>query len=50
MLLSKENLNKKVVVNHGLLDKLAIDLEEKENTIGHLNAQRETLLDNYIKA
>jgi predicted nucleic acid-binding Zn-ribbon protein len=32
------------------LDRLAEDIESKEATIDHLQAQRETLLDNYVKA
>lgn len=47
---NKAGLNKKVVYNSKILDKLSENLMEKENIIDHLNAQRETLLDNYIKA
>lgn len=50
MLKSKAELNSKAVTNNKILDKLSEDIQDKENTIDHLNAQRETLLDNYIKA
>ena len=36
--------------NNKVLDTLSTEIVEKESTIDHLNAQRETLLDNYIKA
>ena len=32
------------------MDRLAEDIENKEATLDHLQAQRETLLDNYVKA
>jgi hypothetical protein len=33
-----------------MLDTLAEEIQEKENIVDHLNAQRDTLLENYIKA
>ena len=49
-LLPKKDLSKKAFKNNKILDNLADGISDKENTIDHLNAQRETLLDNYIKA
>lgn len=46
----KAVLGKRAVVNNKALDKLAESIHDKENTVDHLNAQRDTLLDNYIKA
>ena len=37
-------------MNSKVLDKLSEDINDKEIMLDHLNAQRETLLDNYIKA
>ena len=47
---SKKQLNKQAVLNNRALDRLADEIEIKEGTIEHLQAQRETLLDNYVKA
>ena len=49
-MLSKKDLNNHAVANCKALDQLAERILDKENSIDHLNAQRETLLDNYIKA
>ena len=38
------------MTNNKILDSLAEDIEQKETILEHFNAQRETLLDNYIKA
>jgi hypothetical protein len=43
-------LNTRAVKNNKVLDRLAEDISEKESLMDNLNAQRETLLDNYIKA
>jgi hypothetical protein len=47
---NKQELNKRAVQNSKELDKLAEVITEKENLVDHLNAQRDTLLENYIKA
>jgi flagellar biosynthesis chaperone FliJ len=47
---SKNELSKQAVNNNRALDRLAEEIEQKEATIEHLGAQRETLLDNYVKA
>jgi transketolase len=47
---SKSELNKRAIRNSKVLDKLAEEVSEKETMMDHLNAQRETLLDNYIKS
>jgi hypothetical protein len=47
---NKSDLNKRAIKNSKVLDKLSEDINDKEIMLDHLNAQRETLLDNYIKA
>ena len=47
---NKSYLNKRAIKNSKVLDKLSEDINDKEIMLDHLNAQRETLLDNYIKA
>ena len=48
--MSKQELSKRVIKNNKVLDKVAEEITFKENMLDHLNAQRETLLDNYIKS
>lgn len=47
---NKKDLNKRAIENSKNLDKLSEDISDKEIMLDHLNAQRETLLDNYIKS
>jgi len=35
--------------NNKNLDNIAEELDDKENTLGHLQNQREALVENYIK-
>lgn len=47
---SKAALNQKAMENNKALDKLAESIQEKEATIDFMTVQRDTLMDNYIKA
>eukprot|EP00347_Sterkiella_histriomuscorum_P005910 403354803 len=47
--LSKKQLEDRTVKNNKQLDNIAEQIDEKENTLDHMNNQREALVENYVK-
>ena len=38
-----------MIKNGNKLERIAVEVEDKENQLDHLNNQREALIENYIK-